>query len=78
MYIARGVWCVFSVRRATRQGLHQSLNELGFCMLQNKHSALSSSLSFQYVRFGVFSEVSYFVTQLLHLSGTILLLLCDV
>ena len=59
-------------------GLHQSLSELGFCTLQDKHSTLSSSPSFQHVRFGAFSEVSHFGAQLLHLPGAILLLLCDV
>ena len=27
---AQEVWCVFSVRRSTRQGLHHSLSEVGF------------------------------------------------
>ena len=55
---AQEAWYVFSVRRATRQGLHQSLSEVGFYTLQDKHSALSSSPSFQHVRFGAFSEAS--------------------
>ena len=63
---------------ATRQGLHQSLSEVSFCTLQEKHSALSSSPSFQHVRFGAFSEASYFGAQLLHLHGAILLLPCGV
>ena len=69
---------VFSVRRAIRRGLRQSSSEVGFCTLQDKHSVLPSSPYFQHVRFGAFSEVSYFGAQLLHLPGVILLLLCNV